>query len=131
MTLGGMELFSIDHVHIHTENVEDTVIFYKHVLGAKEIRRFNMKNTLFVHLELGGARLVISPSSESAPPGLNHYAISADDLDEAIKFLREKNVELTEPNAVSDFRNVFFRDPTGAVVEILSPSSGKDVVLEQ
>ncbi|MBO9606040.1 MAG: VOC family protein [Paenibacillaceae bacterium] len=118
-----MSSFAFDHVHIYCENVEETVTFYKSVFGAEEIRRVQAGAATLVHLRMGQGRIVISRGSETNPTGLGHFALSTDNLDEAIARLKELGYTMTDIRQAGAFTNVFMRDPAGVSVEIMSPST--------
>lgn len=117
-----MAVFHVDHVHIYTQDIDRTVQFYKDVFDAVEIRNLHGKNGLLVHLDLGGVRVVVSESIGSTE-GLGHFAISTGDLDKATSKLKELNIDTSELGVAGRFQNVFIKDPTGTVIELISPST--------
>lgn len=118
-----METFSFDHVHIYSANIETTAEFYTRVLGATEIRRVAAEAAKLIHLNLNGIRLVISECSDSCPQGLQHFAVSVDSIGESKKMLEKFGINIDKEQEVGQFKNIFFKDPNGVSIEIISPST--------
>ena len=114
---------AIDHVHIYSDEVEQSIEFYKRMLAAVEIRRIENQSSLIVHLDLGGVRLVISQCSEENPKGIGHFAVSADNFEQTLVGLHQAGLELSKTRQVNQFQNVFIKDPHGINIEIISPST--------
>lgn len=117
-----MNSFKIDHVHIYSDDIERSVSFYKEVLGAAEVRRFESQAAMFVHLDVGGTRIVIS-SKSAQNEGLGHFAVSTNDFEGALSRLKAFNMDITDVSKTSAYTNLFIRDPSGAIIEIISPST--------
>lgn len=115
--------FGVDHVHIYTDNITETTTFYKVIFGADEVRRIDSDNGTIVHLDVRGTRIVISKSDEGHPNGLGHFAMRTDNLDEALALLRQHDINISPLRTVGHFANVFIHDPSGAVIEIISPGT--------
>jgi catechol 2,3-dioxygenase-like lactoylglutathione lyase family enzyme len=119
-----MSAFSFDHVHIYSPNVDNMVESYERVFGATVIRRLEVNNAPLVHLNLNGIRIVISQCSDlDQDKGLQHFAMSINDLSKAKKILLEHGIEIEKENEVNQYRNLFFKDIDGIRIEIISPST--------
>ena len=113
---------SFDHVHILTDDVDHMVATYKATFGAVELRRLPRgENSYMVHLALGSARIVVSPSEE---PGtrVDHIALTTPDLQGAADGIVASGGEIVRPkNDAGPYRTVFVRDAQGMVIELVDP----------
>jgi catechol 2,3-dioxygenase-like lactoylglutathione lyase family enzyme len=117
-------LFGLSH--------EKTVDFYTRVLGMRLVlEQPNLDDPESVHLffETGPGQFIAyfvpKPGNERAgrvPPGaLNHIALNLDgDLDDAMAALTAEGVAFSGPIDRGYERSVYFRDPNGVVVELLT-----------
>ncbi len=117
-----MNMFKIDHVHIYSDDIERSVVFYKEVFGASELRRFESQTAIFVHLDVGGTRIVISSKSVHNE-GLGHFAVTTNDFEGTLSRLKEFNMDVAGVSKTNAYTNLFIRDPSGVVIEIISPST--------
>lgn len=122
----------IEHVHITTKNLEESVRFYTEVLGFKVYEKLIINNrgiSEVAHLYLNDSRLELIEIKDAAPildkpqVGYSMMALIVDDMEEAIKHLKAHNVKITrEPVKMSDtdrggFRGEF-QDNNGVTIEI-------------
>ena len=122
----------IEHVHITTSNLQESVKFYTEVLGFKihEILQiYNRGISEVAHLYLSDSRLELieikdaAPVSEKPRVGYSMMAIIVDDMEEAINHLKAHNVRISrEPKKMADesrggFRGEF-QDNNGITIEI-------------
>ncbi len=123
----------IDHLEITSQNMEESLKFYTEILGFQIIRRSKMDGstgiTEIAHLSLGDNKIELVEIPDAAPlpdqphVGYRMMAITVEDMDAAIKYLKENNVEITrEPVSMGkDHRGGFrgeFQDNNGVTIEI-------------
>ena len=123
----------IDHVEITTPNMNESLTFYTEILGFKLERKktivTDFGSTVIAHLSLNGYGLeLIEINKELLIPkspylGYRMMALTVDDMDNAIKYLKENGVTIRrEPVKMSKedrggFRGEFL-DNNGVPIEI-------------
>lgn len=131
-----MPVRGLDHVALTCVDVEATLAFYKRVLGAtthfEDLWRAGKIPVAI--LQVGASRLSVhdaaspgEPRARVATPGSEDMCFRFDGpIGEAVKLLEENAVEIVEgpvPRPAADGANgqsVYFRDPDGNLVELLS-----------
>ena len=122
----------IEHVHITTSNLEESVKFYTEVLGFKVHEKLIINNrgiSEVAHLYLYDSRLELieikdaDPVSDKPQVGYSMMALIVDDMEEAINHLKIHNVRITrEPKRmVNSSRGGFrgeFQDNNRITIEI-------------
>ncbi|MFB4162311.1 VOC family protein [Alteribacillus sp. JSM 102045] len=127
-----MKLARIDHVAVSVKDVEKARDFYSRILELPEIPRPNFGfsgvwyklDKVMVH--------VIQKDTNANPNRANlsaqdpHLAFCIEDLEELDKFIQKiesENIPWYElENAPSGLRQVFFKDPDGHMIEIVTPN---------
>ena len=98
-----MTKFTWEHVHLRTPDPEATARWYQDMLGADVIRTKNADGSTRIDLNLSGQKIFIAladPAKTGAAPsspyqGLDHFGMTVDDLDAAVKELKSKGVAFT------------------------------------
>lgn len=120
----------IHHIAIICSNYEQSKDFYVNKLGfavLAEVYREERKSWK-LDLAINGVYQIELFSFENPPErpsrpeaqGLRHLAFEVDDVEEAVKLLKEKRVA-TEPIRIDEFTGkkfAFFTDPDGLPLEI-------------
>lgn len=126
----------VNHVAIYVKSREESMAFYRDILGAKLL--FTVDNEsdglLIAMMELGNMRIeLLEPPTgkeaviTAAQNTLNHYAIDVDDIEEAVSYIKEKGYAIEEPGIydVPAFGSpdchlnvAFFHGPNGERVEL-------------
>jgi glyoxylase I family protein len=117
----------MNHVALPTSDPERAVRFYCDVLGFTETPRpsFNFRGAWLFRREVGVMihlihdAAFVPPTDRPINTRQGHLAIRVDDYDRAVAQLREHGVEVVE-RVLPDYgyRQVFFRDPDGNVLEL-------------
>jgi len=98
--------YRLDHVHLKAGDVEETVGWYRQVLGARVVRRCEFRGSTEVWLDVGGGSVAVHGqlSDELALPaalhprfGVDHFAVAVDDLSAALSELQREGVVVIEP----------------------------------
>jgi catechol 2,3-dioxygenase-like lactoylglutathione lyase family enzyme len=120
-------------VTISVSNIERSLSFYRDLLGFPVLGQASYDNQTTAHfLDIGNQHVLrlLSFSSETKPSlwipddlqtGLRHAAFKVRDVDSTTARLKQANVEFTlDPlDATGDVRIAFFKDPDGALLEIV------------
>lgn len=112
-----MEPVSVHHVSVNVSDAVKSTAFYTDLLGGTV--RDDRPDFGFggAWINLGSAQVHLIESE--VPPNLGqHFAILVDDIDDVVRELRAKDVELDEASIVGPDRQTFIDDPDGNVIEL-------------
>jgi methylmalonyl-CoA/ethylmalonyl-CoA epimerase len=127
--------YKFNHVAFTVSSLEESIAWYKHVLGFDLIFRYEKPHIKLVNLKLNDFILELlefGDTSEALPKyrktlnedlhvvGTKHLCIESDDLEASIKDLEEKGVEIASEidTAASGGRFIFFKDCNGILIEL-------------
>ena len=124
-----MDFNKIHHVAIICSNYEISKEFYVEKLGFEIIREIyrEERQSYKLDLKLGESQIELfsfpnSPKRPSYPEacGLRHLAFEVDDIEEAVKELKGKNIQVEEIriDEYTEKKFTFFNDPDGLPLEI-------------
>ena len=112
-----MRPLAVHHVSINVDDVEGALRFYTEVLGL--VTRDDRPDFGFggAWLDAGGQQVHLI---EAPPPaGLGqHFALLVGDLDATVGELRQRGVDVSDPQPVGTSRQAFVTDPSGNLVEL-------------
>lgn len=137
-----MTALSAHHVGITVTDLEETLAFYRDVLGLPVVDRFGVGGEAFsdavgvdgasadfAHLEADGTRIELveydpeaqgSPAAELNRPGATHVGLSVDDLEAFHETLPEDVPTISAPRTTESGTTIMFlRDPEGNLIELL------------
>jgi methylmalonyl-CoA/ethylmalonyl-CoA epimerase len=126
---------SFDHVAISVANLEESIAWYKVMLGFKVIRRFEdtankikvvqMKrsNCQIELFQVAGAKPIpkyrLDPTEDLRVHGVKHFGLQVENAHDAVKELRAKGVEIIMgPIETARGFFVFIRDNSGNALEL-------------
>lgn len=119
----------IDHVEIVPSNLERTLNFYTEILGFKiqsrrKLERPPLQELVFI--ELGGTLIemfsVKGPAPVSKEPwqvGCRKIALQVEDMDKALKYLKTKGVEISQPVNIGTSKSAEMKDPDGLPIQLV------------
>ena len=124
-----MDFNKIHHVAIICSNYEISKEFYVEKLGFEIIREIyrEERQSYKLDLKLGESQIELfsfpnSPKRPSYPEacGLRHLAFEVDDIEEAVKELKGKNIQVEEVriDEYTEKKFTFFNDPDGLPLEL-------------
>lgn len=124
-----MDFNKIHHVAIICSNYEISKEFYVDKLGFEIIREIyrEERQSYKLDLKLGESQIELfsfpnSPKRPSYPEacGLRHLAFEVDDIEEAVKELKGKNIQVEEIriDEYTEKKFTFFNDPDGLPLEL-------------
>jgi catechol 2,3-dioxygenase-like lactoylglutathione lyase family enzyme len=123
----------IDHIELLTAAPERTIAFYTGVLGFRERERTRIPETPsgpldLVYLDLGGTTVEVMcyPEAKAIPSrsaeqrlGWQCLALEVDEMDGALKVLKESGVEVAwGPVKRPEYARAEIRDPDGNPIEL-------------
>lgn len=122
-----MEVATIDHVNVETDDIERSARFYREVIGLKEGPRpvfdrpgfwMYAGNQPVVHIIKTAPENKMLTGSKDA--SISHFSLKILDFDAARKHLDSKGIEY-ETNAVpgTEIRQFFLEDPEGVLIELI------------
>lgn len=101
----------LDHIAIAVANLEESLLFYRDMLGLKllSIELVEEQGVRVAKLDSGNTHIeLLEPLSESSPvgkfisargPGLHHLCFSVNDIDSELSRLKEGQVRLIDESA--------------------------------
>ena len=124
-----MDFNKIHHVAIICSNYEISKEFYVEKLGFEIIREIyrEERQSYKLDLKLGESQIELfsfpnSPKRPSYPEacGLRHLAFEVGDIEEAVKELKGKNIQVEEIriDEYTEKKFTFFNDPDGLPLEL-------------
>ena len=124
-----MDFNKIHHVAIICSNYEISKEFYVEKLGFEIIREIyrEERQSYKLDLKLGESQIELFsfpnlPKRPSYPEacGLRHLAFEVDDIEEAVKELKGKNIQVEEIriDEYTEKKFTFFNDPDGLPLEL-------------
>jgi catechol 2,3-dioxygenase-like lactoylglutathione lyase family enzyme len=117
----------INHVSIHADDLETSVVFYEKVFGAQRLPTPNFGMAV-QWLQLGAQQLHIFVE-DTSPPRFHHLALDVDDFDAAYRVAMERGAldADTHGSALrqhpSGWVQMYLRDPAGNLLEIDWPDA--------
>ncbi|MCX6174623.1 MAG: methylmalonyl-CoA epimerase [Ignavibacteriales bacterium] len=130
-----MELTHIEHIGIAVKNLEESIKFYESVLNLKcysieEVKDQKVRTAFF---KIGETKIELLASTEpdgqiakfieKKGEGIHHIAYTVDDLNEALKKLESKGIQLIDkkPRKGAEGLNIAFLHPkftNGVLIEL-------------
>lgn len=122
-----MKTARLDHLVLTVENIDDTVDFYRRVMGMEKIT-FRGNRTALV---FGNQKINLHESGREFEPKASHVQPGSADLcfiletpvQEAVNHLKDLDVPIIEgpvdrTGATGGIVSVYFRDPDGNLIEV-------------
>jgi catechol 2,3-dioxygenase-like lactoylglutathione lyase family enzyme len=132
----GFEI-SFDHVGISVANLEESIAWYKEMLGFEEVMRMSedaankmeighiRRGNCYIELfQVEGAKPLpeyrLDPSADLRVHGVKHFGFQVDDAHAAVEELKAKGVEIAMgPIDTPGVCFVFIRDNSGNALELI------------
>lgn len=117
--MAGIQVTQIDHVSVLITDVERSRRFYRDLLGLKEIAKPRTFNFVALWFELGNQQLHLLQKSQPDTRSPRHFALRVRDVQEARKYMRERDIPLEETTLIPGCDRFFIHDPDGNRIEII------------
>ena len=115
----------IDHIGIAVKDMDAALALYEK-MGAKQVGKRDRGNgRISVNLDLNGTMILVSnPADDSEQPGLGHFAIRTNNIEESVAELKSRGVEFTQEiiEPMPGIKISFFTGPDNVSVELLESS---------
>jgi methylmalonyl-CoA/ethylmalonyl-CoA epimerase len=129
---------SFHHIGISVANLEESIAWYKEMLGFEEVMRMDqgvtIEKMIIGHIKRGNCYIELfqvagakplpeyrrDPNADLAVHGLKHFGLQVDDVYAAVKELKAKGVEVAmEPIDTPGAAFAFIRDNSGNAFELI------------
>ena len=138
----------IDHLGVAVRDVEKSTLMYQNILGAELVATFkgtSMGGQMHAaYLKVGDSLIVMDGAGdpqgflakfiEKRGEGLHHVALAVDDLDEYIRELEEKGIQIPRQDEHGDLRKEIILSPKdlcGVVYQIIEWKEGDYPTVEE
>ncbi len=132
-----MKINKLLHTRMRVSDMEQTLAFYQGLFGFEIVeRKTSPRGSQLAFLSVPNSDELIElcsfPSSGpiNVEEDLIHLAFEVDDMDEAIKDLKSKNIPITDgpTTGTSGGRFLFIDAPDGYEIELIERPAGVDIV---
>ena len=120
----GIIVKQVAHVCVFADDLEETKSFYREVFGMDVVFNFLRDGKVFgFYLAAGGrshVEVFLRPEAAFAETNqINHLCLEVESIDEAIRHIRARNIEITDKKlACDDTYQAWVRDPNGVKIEL-------------
>ncbi|MFO1025426.1 MAG: VOC family protein [Acetobacteraceae bacterium] len=124
-----MARFTWEHIHLRSPDPEATAIWYQDKLGAEVVRTPQKDGSTRIDLNLSGQKVFIAkaePGKAADAPsspymGLDHFGMTVDDIQAAVKELKAKGVPFTmDPTTIRPGVTIaFLTAPENVSIELI------------
>ena len=119
-----MKILGLDHAQFIVKDLKESIDFFEK-LGFKFERKTEHREGGSAEFRMfpGGPVFEIHQTERMENPGHDHYALLVDDLDAAVKELRQKGIKLEDPSEVKVTGRLItnFRDSSGFRWQLVAP----------
>lgn len=122
-----MEVATIDHVNVETDDVDRSAKFYRDIIGLKEGPRPDFDRPGYwmyageqpvVHIIKTAADNKMLTGSKDA--SISHFSLQIKDFDDARKHLDSMGIDYkTNEVAGTEIKQFFLEDPEGVLIELI------------
>ena len=130
-------IVAMNHVAISVPNLNDAVTYYTKTMGFPEAFRSvdDKGNVALVYVQISKNTFVeLQPANPQRPPGLNHFGLHVENMDNAIAMFKQRGANVQEKR-VSPTKAILsnIMDPFGNRIELaeLPPESSHRQAMER
>ena len=126
-----MPTYTYDHIHLRSIEPMETAQYFHKMFDAKIMESVQSDGQPRVDIDINGLIIFIAKAGKDTPPslkeahlGLDHFGFRVENLDEAVKELKERGAEFAvEPYQLRpDLKIAFVRAPGDVRIELLERS---------
>jgi len=121
--------YQLHHVHLLCSNLEEMILFFTDVLGARLVERKKFGTADGATLDLSGATInlrvaradeTVSADTSPARFGYNHIGLMVADVDKAYAELTARGYGFSvKPTNAAQYRIAFFTGPDHITIELM------------
>ena len=128
-----MMIAKVEHTAIIVKDIDESLDFYCNLFGfvvrlrgktpEKELAFIYHKNQPSYEIELIRELTPVDGYSEQGI--VNHIAFTVDNIEETIRFLKEKGIRFSSEKPAPTLeggKNIFFKGPSGEMLQLIEPS---------
>ena len=125
-------LYHFHHVHLLCSDLENTISFFRDILGSSFVgyKKFGSANGAslnlngtFINLRTVNESAEIGGDSSTMKYGYHHICVRVEDMDEAYAELCSKGIDfISTPMIAGEKQIAFIKGPDNIVVEVLQTS---------
>jgi len=118
-----------DHVHIQSGQMEETVAYFRDLLGGSVISRGESQGFTFIRMEVQGTTVAIrevDPVAAQFEPatgkrGLDHFGFTVDDMEKTLDELTKKGARILAGPNISPLglKYAFIAGPESLQIELI------------
>jgi lactoylglutathione lyase len=124
-------IYRFDHLHLITPDIEKTKNWYCNVLNSTVAAKLELKGKVVYYIDLGGVSLILIegglpeeiplPATIQTREGLDHFGLEVRDLEESLKDLSSKGVDIYQPITVirEGLRVAYITGPDDVRIELV------------
>lgn len=123
--------FHFHHVHLLCSDLENTITFFRDILGASLVTYKKFGGVDGATIDLNGTTInlrvaadaeTVAGDSSLLTYGYHHICVQTDDIDAGYAELSSKGIEfVVSPTDIPDGRISFFKGPDNIVIEMMQP----------
>jgi len=101
-----MQNYRCDHIHLKSSNVDETIKWYCNIFSAEITFEGEFRGSKVYYLDINGMTFIVFgklegeedpvPGTLKAKYGVEHFGFEVEDMDKAIKELKDKKVNILE-----------------------------------
>jgi glyoxylase I family protein len=114
-----IQVRQIDHVSVLITDVDRSRLFYRDLLGLKEIAKPRTFQFVALWFDLGDQQLHLLRKDQADSRSPRHFALRVADVEEARHYFRARNVPVEETTLIPGCDRFFIHDPDGNRIEII------------
>ncbi len=109
--------------NLNADNLDDTLTFYRDVLGAEEAQTQEIQGAKVVRLRVGGASVGLFDAGGGPRPGVPHHTFAVEGRDDPEAFRKELEskgyrVDGIRPHSGGNGYSLYVFDPSGNRIEL-------------
>jgi len=117
------EVKGIQSWNVNAERLDETVRFYRDLIGGQEGRTATINGATVAHVKLGELTLGLFDASEGPRPGVPHHTFAIawpGEMDDVVKQLEQQGIKVqgTRVHREDSGYSIYLDDPSGNRIEL-------------
>lgn len=115
----GLEVTQLDHVSVVITDIERSRLFYRDILGLKEIAKPRTFDFVVLWFDLGNQQLHLLLKEQPDTRSPRHFALRVADVQAARKHFAAHSIPTQETTPIPGADRFFLWDPDGNRIEVI------------